>query len=459
MLLFLLASSCVPDTLDPDVNCTFPCQSNTDCKAGYACVGNLCTSNPTAGCPSHQDGDAGTAGDGDDGPERDPFPQVSAGAHHTCAQPGNRTLYCWGDNTLGQLGTGSAGPGSLSPVEVDTGNLPHGDSFWKISAGDNHTCAIATSGRVYCWGDDSHGQVGEGGGENECEGIFLSYCPLPVEISDTYLADEREFIHIAAGRLSTCGITEKGKPYCWGSNEYGLLGNGDPVDSHSTEPVPVQAALPDWTFKSIAVGAWHACGITTGGDLYCWGANQRGQLGTGNLDSPYTVPVGVDSGLTFSSVTAGEGHTCALTEAGTALCWGQDDFGQLGNSASHDDKYSPYQVTNSSMANASRIVAGGHHTCAIGQSQGVTYCWGRNDTGQVGNEITTTNKQDPFPVDTNHIWETPPEWTWLAAGLFHSCGIADGDVYCWGDNASGKLGLGHDHGGVTTPAYVNFPTK
>src|SRR5664280_14839 len=184
----------------------------------------------------------------------------------------------------------------------------------QVVSGYAHTCALAPSGQVSCWGDNTYGQLGDNTTSNR---------PKPVTVQQGSVT----FASITAGGIHTCGLTSAGAAYCWGYNWEGELGDNTFTAERDT-PVAVQGGV---TFTSITAGGWHTCGLTSAGAAYCWGQNGDGQLGDGtstNRSTPVAVQQG---GVTFTSITVGRWHTCGLTSVGAAWCWGHNWAGQLGD--------------------------------------------------------------------------------------------------------------------------------
>ncbi len=201
---------------------------------------------------------------------------------------------------------------------------PSLENFASVTAGGNHTCGLTTGGAAFCWGENGAGELGNGSavGPEACAAIRGT--ALPCSQEPVAVAGAITFSELSAGGEYTCGLTASGAAHCWG-----LLALLYPYS-----PFPV-AVAGGFTFFAVSVGNSHACGVSTGGLLYCWGSNDYGQLGNGST-SDSRVPVPVTGGLAFSAVSAGDattdgGHTCGLTAGGEAYCWGANPFGELGN--------------------------------------------------------------------------------------------------------------------------------
>ena len=204
-------------------------------------------------------------------------------------------------------------------------------AYWgpvaSLTAGVGFTCGVTSAGAAYCWGWNPSGQLGD-----NTTGTNRS---TPVAVLGVGGGTALTFASLTAGFLHTCGVTIAGAAYCWGANGYGQL--GDYTSTSSSTPVAVRGvgggtAL---TFASLTAGGQHTCGLTSAGAAYCWGYNGYGQLGdntTTNRSTPVAVlGVGGGTALTFASLTAGDGFTCGVTSAGAAYCWGYNATGQLGD--------------------------------------------------------------------------------------------------------------------------------
>jgi hypothetical protein len=225
------------------------------------------------------------------------FTSVSVGWNHTCGIGNNGLAYCWGMNYSGQLGNGTFNDSS-TPVAV---TLPAGvTSFSSVAPTWMHSCGIGNNGRAYCWG------------LNPWAGIFDAH--TPVAVSNPLGAPVGfAFTSISTEGVTVCGIGNNGLAYCWGANSYGNFGNGTMWGSSSV-PIPVTLPADVTSFASVSVGAFHTCGIGNNGLAYCWGRNDRGQLGDGTFnDSSTPVVVTLPAGVTsFTSVSTGGSHSCGM---------------------------------------------------------------------------------------------------------------------------------------------------
>ena len=237
------------------------------------------------------------------------------------------------------------------------------------------------------------------------------------------------FASVSAGGYHTCGVTTDGTTYCWGRNEDGQLGN--PEAGHTT-PAAVSGGL---TFVSVSAGAFHTCGVTTDGMTYCWGRNDGGQLGNDDVDLlSRATPDLVAGGLIFESVDAGLTHSCGLTTDGTAYCWGGNLNGELGIGSADTAHHTTPEAVSGGLALAS-VSTHFVHNCGVG-TDGVTYCWGANFGGQLGNG-TTIDAGTPVAVSG------ALSFALVSAGRSHTCALTtEGTGYCWGGNGDGKLGNG-----------------
>jgi len=309
----------------------------------------------------------------------------------------------------------------------------------RPAAGDNlptgglvHTCLLTEAGRALCWGTNNYAQLGDGTNQ-------ISVFPKPVAVP-------LPFRHIDAGDSHTCAVTRDGSVRCWGLNPRGQVGAAQDANcivgglAYSCNPTPKAV---DGVPASVATGAGadHSCALTAAGAVWCWGSNDRGQLGRGR-DPGSFAPVEV-TGAHFAQLSVGQFHTCGVTRAGAVLCWGWNLYGQVGTTFAPEqcgpNPWSPTPCIREPVraeAGAVRftaVAAASKHTCALA-ADGRVFCWGANRLGQLGTG-TTANATTPKVV------AGPQRFRALAVGTDFSCGLgAEGDVWCWGDNAMGQLG-------------------
>lgn len=298
------------------------------------------------------------------GPTRS-WRSVTTGRHHTCAITTGRRLFCWGKGDQGQLGVGpDLGTQSL-PTEVAGART----NWTSVSAGLQHTCGRRATGRIYCWGDDAVGALGDDTTNND------RFVPATVAGGLT------SWTSVDAGDFFTCGRRTSGVVFCWGIDNIGQLGNAE-VTGPKFLPYPVRLSQP--RFTSVSVGATHACARQSTGRLYCWGSDGSGRLGDGGGDQARTRPSRVAGGITnWTSVSAGAEHTCARRSTGRLYCWGQDAVGSLGDGAGGTDRATPSEVDGTRNW-SSAFSAGRWVTCAR-RTTGRLYCWGFGADDQLGN--------------------------------------------------------------------------
>jgi alpha-tubulin suppressor-like RCC1 family protein len=409
--------------------------------------------------------------------------QLSAGSNYTCGITTTRQAYCWGLNDGGQLGDGTTTT-RLAPTAVSNAGV----TFTVIAAstgqssggtaqlGNGVTCALAESGAPYCWGYNGFGALGAGGTTNSS---------VPVPVSGGLVLNG-----LSVGSDSACGMRGDAI-WCWGWNDLGQLGNGAQFNTHSPQTVSggftyaniakplgdvcgvVTSGSPSavvcWgtdvtsanfggfnaapatlaaaeTFTTVATGAGnHACGLTSTNEAYCWGFNGSGQFGNGSTSTVASSPQLVAGGHAFAAITVGGSHTCALTAAGAAYCWGFNGSGQLGDGTiTAATTLTPAAVVGGHVFQA--ITAASSHTCAL-TTDNAAYCWGLNSTGQLGNASTTASGT-PVLVSGG-------PFTALSAGSANTCGIRDTQVVqCWGQNTFGVNGNNIGNGNQTTPGAL-----
>jgi alpha-tubulin suppressor-like RCC1 family protein len=435
------------------------------------------------------------------------FRTLAAGGSHSCGIATNGDLYCWGGNGSGQLGDGTTTNRTTATLVTTTALR---GTVIALDGGVSHTCAITVGGGVFCWGNNSDGQLGIGS-------TTSASSPTAVTLSSG--AGTAAALLPRGGFQHTCVVTDKG-PQCWGANYIGQLGfsatdttdklspvvvtppgywsggffsiylgygtvyRGHQLDTGGCFACAVSAAYPvsgfgapvrgvkcwgqnsagqlgdgttsdratpvwvnglDATVVAVATGSEHACALLSNGQVSCWGGNAYGQVGD-NTTMRRTTPVTVLTGSTpptpfdkVVAITAGQYHTCALRADGSVWCWGANSNGQLGD-GSVANKSTPVRVTmtGGNFTDATEVSAGYSHTCAV-RGDGTIWCWGARDSGSLG--ILGTGAQTSA-IQANQSSGVNVNFTSVSGGQFHSCGLrADGNVYCWGDNSKSQLGI------------------
>ena len=351
------------------------------------------------------------------------------------ANDGPTSVYTWGWNNVGQLGNGTAA-NSNTPVMV---NLPTGVIPTAVTAGSGHNLAIGSDGKLYAWGDNEGGELGNGSNSNSTTPLVVS---LPSGVVPTA---------IAGGTDHSLAIGSDGKLYAWGWNVYGELGNGSNANSIN---IPVVVSLPGGvTPTAIAAAGFHSMAIGSDGKLYAWGINNYGELGNGGI-SPSNIPVvaNLPSGVVPTAIAAGYEYSMAIGNNGKLYAWGENDRGQLGNGSSITSGI-PVVVSLPSGVVPTAVTAGDFHSLAIG-SDGKLYAWGSNFYGQLGNDSSAFSNT---PVVVNLPGGVAP--TAVTAGSGHSLAIgSDEKLYAWGDNTFGQLGI-DSNTASTTPVVTSLPGR
>ena len=296
-----------------------------------------------------------------------PVIQIAAGSQHTCALTEAGAVWCWGFNNAGQLGLGDDLDHTLPEAVI---GLPV--PIIQITAGQYHTCAIGTNRRIYCWGNNPYGQLGDGTQDQHFTPIRVGGLPQAVQV--------------AAGWGHTCAIDVQTRVWCWGENLNGAFGN----DTQDSSLVPVRSWMNDASF--IAAGLQTTCAIKISNQgVYCWGRNWTGQVGDGSVTSRFH-PVRV-VGVRAIMVSMGRDHTCAATRAGGVACWGLNDHGQLGDGTTDNSSWAVGPHFPEAVGTWA-VSAANYGSCAQ-SSGGEVWCWGDNAEGDTGDGTNDTPRLTP----------------------------------------------------------------
>jgi alpha-tubulin suppressor-like RCC1 family protein len=396
---------------------------------------------------------------------------MSAGGYHTCAVRTNGSVWCWGLAESGQLGDGTTGDGDFvrtRPVRVLRGSSAL-SGVTKVAVGTAFSCAVRGNGSVWCWGDASQGQLGNGQtgpGAQRTKAVQVRRGS----------AGLTGVVHVAAGGAHACALRANGSVYCWGSAGYGQVGDGTRgegmghVRSTAVRVRRGSGSLDEVT--AITAGDSHTCALRNDGSVWCWGDASYGQLGDGSMGDGQSrtkatrVRRGSGYLTTVSGIAAGAQHTCARRGDGTVWCWGYARVGQLGDgttgSPTAQVRTRPVRVLRGSgvLSGATGIGAGAYHSCARG-GNGSAWCWGNDSVGQLG-DGTTGDSVTGARLKAVRVIRSSGSFAGvrkLAGGFFHTCALRmDATVWCWGANAYGQLGRGsHDDDPHPYPRTVEFP--
>lgn len=369
------------------------------------------------------------------------FVGIQTGSDHNCAWTEIGSVICWGMNDVGQLGTGWTQENwdsdfSLIPSSV---SLASDEVATQVIVGDGHSCMILSIGYSLCWGDNSHGQIGD-------YSTFDSYSPMDVGFDGlvSVSAIEMGFRHVCS--LSNSGLGNSGTVHCWGANDKGQVSSD--IGNDQLSPVLVIDGSQD-PIDSLASSpnSRHTCALSQSGNVYCWGGNENGQLGRNNtLNSATPIQVEFPNDETMKAIDVNSDNTCSLSEDGDLFCWGSNSFGQLGV-GTLEDSLTPVKVQFDSSTIITSFILSWDHACALDVSNAM-YCWGSNDFAQLG-DGTTVSRSRPvepaIPLGTPAIEIFAEGWRTCAL-------LADGTLMCWGSNTVGEVGDG-------TTASRFIPTK
>ena len=344
---------------------------------GHGAAGELGAGTVTSSPPNPVGADAWTA--------------IAAGGEHTCGLKVDASLWCWGANGHGEVGDGTTQDRD-APVRLGA------DRSWTaLALGDDHTCAIDANKQLLCWGNT---------------GTTAQPTPTLVTAAPAWRA-------VGAGIAHTCALSDAGDVWCWGLNTFGQLGDGTTTD----RAAPVKIATPRTDWRAIAAGANRTCVRAPDSTTLCWGSNVQGELA---MAAPPVQLQPTPLALATTALALGSSHTCLIDPDAGLWCAGSNARGQLGLGTG-GSRLAPVQLA----GDWTLLAAGGHSTCGVRDGQLV--CWGENDFGQLGD---TTQISQQAPVATGLV---APPVKQLALGGLHACAMnSTSHTECWGDNLASE---------------------
>lgn len=356
----------------------------------------------------------------------------------------------WGDSSAGQVGSDGNFSVNRTPLAVTSDGVTAGETLVKLAAGTSHSLALAASGRIFAWGDNTSGRLGNSS---------TTPSRVPVRVTATGLLNGKTVVNIAAGGSHSLALTSDGQVAAWGSNSSGQLGSGG-SSSGSAAPVATSRSgvLADKLVTDIAAGQSHSVALLSDGTMVAWGANSSGQLGTGNTTLS-ALPAAVLSngalaGIRFVAIAAGANHTLALSSDGRVFSWGSNQFGQLGRGSGNSS--TPETISGGGMLGGQPVIAiaaGASHSLALA-ANGRVFAWGLGSSGQLGIG-NTFPYLPPTAVSTSGVL-SGKSIVAIAAGANHSLAIdSNGSGYAWGSNSSGQLGNNSFSSSASSPVSLS----
>lgn len=373
--------------------------------------------------------------------------QIAGGGQTFCARTNDGRILCWGDNRDGQLGTLDAGLFSAKPVQVALTKpalgISVGGPLSVATMGASVACSPvlndASVNSLACWGANMNGQLGRG--------VAGASDPMPQEIPSL-----GNVARISVGQTHVCAVTATNGLYCWGEGDHGELGR----DASAMEPTPAPVLIGGSDVAGApAAGASHTCVFDvsqisgSSALVKCFGDNGFLQLGRDPSVAQSPVPQSFHGGYYAKAIDTSANDTCSIDSTNGVTCWGSNQFGQIGNGElDAAGVEQPYKVTSLPAFPVIFIAAGFHHTCAlINQPANNVYCWGEDVHGQAGIPLDSGALTGNFVLTATQVPGLPEKAVALAAASQATCALMQsGTVWCWGENYQGELGNRGDGG-------------
>ncbi len=346
------------------------------------------------------------------------FIDLSSSLNHTCAVEVGGAVWCWGANEAGQAGNGDQALALSRPARaVDV-------AASRVFAGYTHSCARTTEGTLRCWGANPHNELGDGK-------------PAPLRLDSVVARGVTDTGAMAIGAAFSCAADDRGEARCWGSNEWGALGDGRSGRRQPVAPVGLTGVT------AMGAGWGHVCALAELGTVWCWGSRGFAQIGDGRelpITAVAVVPVQTRP-EGFVSLAVGNTVSCARADDDRVWCWGDNVYGSSGDGTT-ERRWAPSVVPGLEAT----ALWGGFATFFARRRDGALVGWGRNDEGALA--VAGGSQLVPTAV----LGELAPRVTRIVAGGTHACALlTDQTVRCWGGNTLGQVGNGATGAAVLSP--------
>ena len=380
--------------------------------------------------------------------EGETITNVSLGSYYSLAITSENRVFGWGYNLFGQLGTGTSSyDAHVVPIDITSRfGLSEGETVIKIIAGDRHASAITSTGKIFIWGYNGYGQVGDG---------TIDTRKTPVDVTSQFGLNEGETITLLSlGNNHSSALSSEGRLFTWGYGYYGQLGDNSYSNSANSTPIEITDNLKlnrGEKVIDVSLGTSHSGAVTTEGRVFTWGSNSRGQLGYQDINHQ-SSPIDITSNFsavkvlennlpileTITTVSLGKSYSMALTSTGRVFTWGNNDYGQLGNESTLSGNL-PIEITARLGLNNSETVVsislGSSHS-AILTSEGRVFTWGRNYEGQLG-DGTVSCKDKPIEITNQFNLSAGETIVNISLGYNNSSAISStGKVFIWGSGTN-----------------------
>jgi uncharacterized repeat protein (TIGR02543 family) len=380
--------------------------------------------------------------------EAETIVQMSLGGYHSSALTSLGRIFTWGSNQSGRLGIGQdfeTVSNRVSPTDItEKFNLSQNEKIIQVAFTMSHSAALTSTGRVFTWGHNGNGQLGDGT-------LIASNVPIDITANFTDLALNDIITSISLGRFHSSAVSSNGQVFMWGNNFYSQLGNGNTTQLTTPTNITSRFTLnSDEKVDALSLGENHSAARTSTGRMFTWGRNNFGQLGDGsttstirNAPTNITLRFSLSTNETITSISLGQNHSSALTSTGRVFVWGRNSFGQIGDSSTTNRSFPTLITTRFSLSTGERVTAlslGNDYSSAL-SSTGQVFTWGLNLSAQLG-DGSTTQRTTPTVITSQFNLTDDESITELFLGGAHSYAISSKEqLFAWGLNNLGQLGI------------------